>query len=76
MGNFLDGRLQDAENDPHGPPQDYSLDYGYEGQGSVVDDLSSLGSGTSDGSQQYDHLHNLGPKFRPLHDLYNHQRNF
>lgn len=75
LGNFLDGRLQDAENDSHGPPQYCYLDYDYEGQGSVVDDYCSLRSRTSDGSQQYDHLQNLGPKFRPLHDLYNHQSN-
>ena len=70
IGDFIDDRLQDAEDDGSAPPHDTLRDFGYEGEGSDAGSLSSLNTTTS-GDQDYDYLNDWGPKFAKLADMYN-----
>lgn len=71
MGDFIEDRLQDADDDPSAPPHDTTRNFDYEGGGSDAGSLSSLNTTSSDGDQDYDYLNNWGPKFAKLADMYN-----
>lgn len=70
VGDFLEERLGDTDDDPSAPPYDTLHTYDYEGEGSTAGSLSSLNSSSSDGSQDYDYLNDLGPPFKRLADMY------
>ena len=44
--------------------------FNHEGQGSDAGSLSSINSGTTDGSQNYDYLKDWGPRFSKIADVY------
>jgi len=63
--------LQDRiDHDPDATPFDDLRHYAYEGEGNSGGSLSSLNSGTSDGDLEFDYLHNFGPRFKKLADMY------
>nr|XP_033790872.1 cadherin-6-like [Geotrypetes seraphini]XP_033790873.1 cadherin-6-like [Geotrypetes seraphini]XP_033790874.1 cadherin-6-like [Geotrypetes seraphini]XP_033790875.1 cadherin-6-like [Geotrypetes seraphini]XP_033790876.1 cadherin-6-like [Geotrypetes seraphini] len=68
--DFINQRLKDNDTDPTAPPYDSLATYAYEGNGSVAESLSSLGSMTTEGDQDYDYLNDWGPRFRKLADMY------
>ncbi|XP_038626373.1 cadherin-6 isoform X2 [Tachyglossus aculeatus] len=68
--DFINQRLKENDSDPGAPPYDSLATYAYEGSGSVAESLSSLGSVTTDGDQDYDYLSDWGPRFKKLADLY------
>lgn len=70
MGDFINDRLNDADDDPNSPPFDTPHDFNYEGGSSDAGSLSSLNTSSS-GSQDYDYLNEWGPKFAKLADMYN-----
>jgi len=71
IGDFLDKRRNDADDDPDVPPYDTLRVYDYEGEGSTAGSLSSLNSSSSGESEQnYDYLKDLGPPFKKLADMY------
>ena len=70
VGDVLNDRLGDAEDDPEAPPFDTLISFADEGSGSDAGSLSSLGSSSSDASQDYDYLNDWGPKFAKLADMY------
>ena len=70
VGDFINNRLDDADYDPNAPPHDSVREYAYEGGGSTAGSLSSLGSTSSSGSQNYDYLNDWGPRFAKLADMY------
>ncbi|XP_033125355.1 neural-cadherin-like [Anneissia japonica] len=70
VGDFINGRLSNADDDPNAPPYDTLHTFDYEGDGSTAGSLSSLHSGSSDDSQNYDYLNDWGPRFKKLADMY------
>ncbi|MFT7800089.1 cadherin-6-like [Arapaima gigas] len=68
--NFINQRVHENDNSPTAPPYDSLATYAYEGNGSVAESLSSLGSANSEGDQDYNYLNDWGPRFRRLADLY------
>lgn len=70
VGDFINGRLNDANGDPTNCPGDELMEYEFEGNGSDAGSLSSLNSSSSGGDQDYDYLNDLGPKFARLADMY------
>ncbi|XP_066279607.1 uncharacterized protein [Branchiostoma lanceolatum] len=71
VGDFIHGRLGDAEKDTNDGAIDEMTPFGDEGQGSLAGSLSSLNSSSSDGDQNYDYLHDWGPRFSKLADMFN-----
>lgn len=69
VGNFIDDRLDGADDDPSAPPYDSVREYEYEGGGSNAGSLSSLVTSSS-GDQDYDYLNDYGPPFKKLADMY------
>ncbi|CAH1802490.1 unnamed protein product [Owenia fusiformis] len=69
IGDFMDKRLGDADDDPNSPPFDSVREYEEEGSGSTAGSLSSLNTSSS-GDQDFDYLNDLGPKFKKLADMY------
>uniref|UniRef100_A0A8C1YTH9 Cadherin 6 n=1 Tax=Cyprinus carpio TaxID=7962 RepID=A0A8C1YTH9_CYPCA len=68
--DFINQRVQENEGNPTAPPYDSLATYAYEGNGSVAESLSSLGSMSSEGDQDYNYLSEWGPRFRKLADMY------
>ncbi|KAJ8401515.1 hypothetical protein AAFF_G00384340 [Aldrovandia affinis] len=68
--DFINQRVQDNDGNPTAPPYDSLATYAYEGNGSVAESLSSLGSATSEGDQDYNYLSEWGPRFKKLSDMY------
>ncbi|XP_035286960.1 cadherin-10-like [Anguilla anguilla] len=68
--DFINQRVQENDANPTAPPYDSLATYAYEGNGSVAESLSSLGSATSEGDQDYNYLSEWGPRFKKLSDLY------
>ncbi|XP_053305167.1 cadherin-15 isoform X2 [Spea bombifrons] len=73
IADFIHDGLQAADSDPSVPPYDTALIYDYEGEGSVAGTLSSVISSEEDCEQDYDYLHEWGPRFRRLADMYGYQ---
>ncbi|XP_045706043.1 cadherin-19 isoform X1 [Phyllostomus hastatus] len=63
---FILEKLREANTDPCAPPFDSLQTYAFEGTGSLAESLSSLGSASSDQDDNYDYLHELGPRFKRL----------
>lgn len=71
MGNFINGRLNDADDDPNHAPGDEMIDFDDEGGGDTdVGSLSSLNTNSSVEDLDFGHLNDLGPKFSRLADMY------
>nr|BAC06837.1 Pf1-cadherin [Ptychodera flava] len=71
IGDFLDKRQNDADDDPEAPPYDTLRVYNFEGEGSTAGSLSSLNtSGSGESEQNFDYLKDLGPPFKKLADMY------
>lgn len=71
VGNFINERLDDTDEDNKAPPFDSVCEFAYEGGGSDAGSLSSLNTSTSSGGDQdYDYLNDWGPKFAKLADMY------
>merc|ERR1712083_595649 len=67
---FLNSNKDRVDADPEANPYDDLRHYAYEGDGNSGGSLSSLNSGTSDGDLEFDYLHNFGPRFKKLADMY------
>uniref|UniRef100_A0A8C1WVS5 Cadherin 6 n=1 Tax=Cyprinus carpio TaxID=7962 RepID=A0A8C1WVS5_CYPCA len=72
--DFINQRVQENDGNPTAPPYDSLATYAYEGNGSVAESLSSLGSVSSEGEQDYNYLSEWGPRFRKLADMYESNR--
>ncbi|XP_006823457.1 neural-cadherin-like [Saccoglossus kowalevskii] len=71
IGDFLDKRQNDADDDPEAPPYDTLRMYNYEGEGSTAGSLSSLNtSGSGESEQNFDYLKDFGAPFKKLADMY------
>ncbi|XP_022110110.1 neural-cadherin-like isoform X2 [Acanthaster planci] len=70
VGDFINDRLKDANDDPDAYPNDSLKEYDFEGEGSSAGTLSSLNSSSTDGDQNYDYLNDWGPPFKKLADMY------
>ncbi|XP_073715295.1 cadherin-5 [Misgurnus anguillicaudatus] len=70
MAMMIDVKKDEADHDRDGIPYDTLHIYGYEGSESLADSLSSLGSSSNASSLDYDVLHEWGPRFRTLAELY------
>ena len=70
IGDFINNRLDEADDDPNSPPHDSPVAFDFEGGNSSVGSLSSLNTSSS-GDQDYDYLNEWGPKFAKLADMYN-----
>lgn len=70
--NFINQRVLENDCNPTAPPYDSLATYAYEGNGSVAESLSSLGSVSSEEGveQDYNYLSEWGPRFRKLADMY------
>uniref|UniRef100_A0A8C7E098 Cadherin 15 n=1 Tax=Naja naja TaxID=35670 RepID=A0A8C7E098_NAJNA len=68
--DFINEGLEAADRDPSVPPYDTALIYDYEGACSASGSLSSILSSLGDEDQDYDHLHEWGPRFQRLAELY------
>ena len=69
IGDFINDRMHDADDDPSSPPYDSVREYEYEGAGSIAGTLSSLQSSSS-GDLDFDYLNDFGPNFKKLADMY------
>ncbi|XP_041375475.1 neural-cadherin-like [Gigantopelta aegis] len=70
VGNFINDRLGDADQDGGAPPHDSVREFAHEGGDSDAGSLSSLNTTSSTRSQDYDYLNDWGPKFAKLADMY------
>uniref|UniRef100_A0A8C1GLT5 Cadherin-5 n=1 Tax=Cyprinus carpio TaxID=7962 RepID=A0A8C1GLT5_CYPCA len=70
MGMMIEVKKDEADHDRDGIPYDTLHIYGYEGSESLAGSLSSLDSSSSGSNLDYDFLHEWGPRFRTLAQLY------
>ncbi|KAL2097587.1 hypothetical protein ACEWY4_006794 [Coilia grayii] len=70
--DFINQRVLENDCNPTAPPYDSLATYAYEGNSSVAESLSSLGSASSEEGceQDYNYLSEWGPRFRKLADMY------
>ncbi|KAK0152144.1 Cadherin-12 [Merluccius polli] len=70
--DFIHQRLEDHDVDNSAPPYDSLVTYAYEGEGSVAESLSSIGSptGAGDLEEEYDYLNDWGPRFKTLAGIF------
>ena len=72
VGDFINSRLKEADDDATAPPHDSLHEFAYEGSGSVAGSLSSLASTNDSEEQSYDYLGDWGPRFNKLSEIYQH----
>uniref|UniRef100_A0A665X2H8 Cadherin-12 n=1 Tax=Echeneis naucrates TaxID=173247 RepID=A0A665X2H8_ECHNA len=65
--DFINQRLKEHDVDNSAPPYDSLATYAYEGDGSVAESLSSIGSLAVDLEEDYDYLKDWGPRFKTLY---------
>ncbi|XP_059369961.1 cadherin-5-like isoform X2 [Carassius carassius] len=70
MGMMIEVKKDEADHDRNGIPYDTLHIYGYEGSESLAGSLSSLDSTSSKYNVDNDFLHEWGPRFRTLAQLY------
>ncbi|XP_016394466.1 cadherin-5-like [Sinocyclocheilus rhinocerous] len=70
MAMMIEVKKDEADHDRGGIPYDTLHIYGYEGSESLAGSLSSLDSSSSGSNLDYDSLHEWGPRFRTLAQLY------
>nr|AMR55388.1 cadherin-5 [Schizothorax prenanti] len=70
MAMMIEVKKDEADHDRDGIPYDTLHIYGYEGSESLAGSLSSLDSSSSGSNLDYDFLHEWGPRFRTLAQLY------
>ncbi|XP_060579771.1 LOW QUALITY PROTEIN: neural-cadherin-like [Ruditapes philippinarum] len=70
VGDFIEQRLQDADEDHNAPPHDGVREFYFEGGGSDAGSLSSLQTSSGAEDQDYDYLSDWGPKFAKLANMY------
>ena len=74
VARFITSRLAEANSEDAAYPRDTLLHYGYEGEGSDVDDLSELGDSedeSDDDDADFGFLGDWGAKFDNLNKIYN-----
>jgi len=68
---FLQTNKNRMDGDPDATPFDDLRHYAYEGDGNSGGSLSSLNSGSdADADLEFEYLHNFGPRFKKLADMY------
>ena len=67
---FLNSNKDRVDADPEANPYDDLRHYAYEGDGNSGGSLSSLNSGEDDADLEFEYLHNFGPRFKKLADMY------
>ncbi|KAJ8010281.1 hypothetical protein DPEC_G00073390 [Dallia pectoralis] len=70
---FINQRLKENDVDNSAPPYDSLATYAYEGEGSVAESLSSIGSLVVDADTDYDYLHEWGSQFKTLAGIFEEQ---
>lgn len=70
MAMMIEVKKDEADRDRDGIPYDTLHIYGYEGTESLAGSLSSLDSSSSGSNLDYDFIHEWGPRFRTLAQLY------
>lgn len=68
--SFLQSNKDRIDGDPEASPFDDLRHYAYEGDVNSIGSLSSLNSSESDADLEFDYLHNFGPRFKKLADMY------
>ena len=74
VARFITSRLAEADTEDAAYPRDTLLHYGYEGEGSDVDDLSELGESddeSDDDDADFGFLQEWGTKFDNLNKIFN-----
>uniref|UniRef100_A0A665X2J0 Cadherin-12 n=1 Tax=Echeneis naucrates TaxID=173247 RepID=A0A665X2J0_ECHNA len=71
--DFINQRLKEHDVDNSAPPYDSLATYAYEGDGSVAESLSSIGSLAVDLEEDYDYLKDWGPRFKTLAGIFGEQ---
>lgn len=74
VARFITSRLAEANSEDAAYPRDTLLHYGYEGEGSDVDDLSELGDSedeSDDDDADFGFLGDWGTKFDNLNKIFN-----
>ncbi len=74
VARFITTRLAEADSEDAAYPRDTLLHYGYEGEGSDVDDLSELGDSedeSDDDEADFGFLNDWGAKFDNLNKIFN-----
>ncbi len=74
VARFITSRLAEADSEDAAYPRDTLLHYGYEGEGSDVDDLSELGESedeSDDDEADFMFLQDWGAKFDNLNKIFN-----
>lgn len=74
VARFITTRLTEADTEDAAYPRDTLLHYGYEGEGSDVDDLSELGDSedeSDDDDADFGFLGDWGNKFDNLNKIFN-----
>ncbi|XP_062860064.1 cadherin-10-like [Trichomycterus rosablanca] len=68
--DFITQRICENDQDDAAPPYDSLATFAYEGNGSAAESLSTLGSVSSDALSDFEFLHEWGPRFQRLAEMY------